>query len=294
MRYKKPEPSHTEMKGPGDVYPSAEVWPEKLYYWDLKDPIHILAAFKGKNGEPIHPDSIHASIISGSRPRPPMNLEFSDRGDGIMMATVNLDAETARRNRGEWGVYVDAYIEGERRGPTAPFYLMLTDAKVSGPYRVEIENGSLVAYVGVQGTVPSRQHLKGELWGPHGEPISYAWVRNDATPVGPSTMKLTFYGKVIRDSGIDGPYEVKNLLLTTFDDNNDRIENVAVSPGLTSPAWSHTQFTDVPINGNNEVLNEKKKILGEELEQARAGLYDPNDPLPARPTAANKDAPSPQ
>lgn len=294
MRYHPPEVSHNEMKGPGDVYPSAEVYPEKLYYWDLKEPVRIFAVFKDSKGNLTHPDTIHAGIIDGSHPRPHLSLDFADRGDGVMVATLPIDAETARRNRGEWAVHVDSYIEGQRRGPTNVFYLMLTDAKVTGPYRVALENGSLVAYVGIDASHAGIQHLKGELWGPKGEAISYAWVRNDSTPLGPSTMKLTFYGKVIRDSGVDGPYEVKNLLLTSFDENYDRIEDPAVSPGITSPPWSHNQFTDVPINGDNAILNEKKKILGEELDQARAGLYDPNDPIPARPTTVAKDSPPPQ
>jgi hypothetical protein len=119
-------------------------------------------------------------------------------------------------------------------------------------------------------------------------------VRDDNVHVGLNTMKLVFYGKAIRDSGINGPYRIKNLLLTTFEDNNDRLENPAVDPGLTTDAYAHTVFTDTPINGNNETLLDKKKILTEELDQARAGLYDPNDPIPPRSTNARKDVPPPQ
>jgi hypothetical protein len=292
MQYKPPVPSHNLLKGGGDVEPSVDLWPEKLYY-SLNEPIHLFAVCRDQNGV-THPDRLDAKTVSGTRQRPELPLDFQDRGDGTLVATLQIPPETARRNRGEWGVQVDAWIGGERRSPTNHFFLMATDARVTGPYRVDLENGNLVAYVGIDASAPSRQHLKGELWGPHGEAISYAWVRNDATPVGPSTMKLTFYGKVIHDSGVDGPYEIKNLLLTTFEDNNDRLENPAVSPGLLTPPWSHGQFTDVPINGDNAMLKEKQQILSEELAQAKAGLYDPNDPLPPRPTTVDKHAPPPQ
>jgi hypothetical protein len=292
MRYQPPVPSHTLLKGGGDVEPSAEVWPEKLHY-GLGERIRIFAVFRDQHGV-TQPERLLARTIGGLRQRPELPLAFADQGDGTMVATLELPLEVARRNRGEWGVQVDAFIHGERRSPTNLFFLMATDAKVSGPYRVAIEDGNLVAYVGIEATAPSRQHLKGELWGPKGEPISYAWVRNDATPVGASTLKLVFYGKVLRDSGVDGPYELRNLLLTTFEDNNDRLETPAVDPAVRTPPWAHTQFTDRAINADNAVLTEKKRILTEELEQAKNGLYDPNDPLPARPTTASKDAPPPE
>ena len=151
-----------------------------------------------------------------------------------------------------------------------------------------------MAYVGITADRPSRQHLKGELRGPKGEPISYAWVRNDETPSGASTMKLVFYGKVIRDSGVDGPYHLRNLLLMTFEDNNDCIENPAVDVDFTSPPLTHTAFTDVSINASNEALLEKQKILAEEVAQARAGQYDPNAPIPPGEPVASKDVPPPQ
>lgn len=291
MQYKKPEPFHTMSKGPEDDEPSVELWPEKLNY-GVGEPIRIFATFR--NHGVTRPDHLNAHTMGGHRPRPEIPLDFQDQGDGTLVATLNIADEMARRNRGEWGVIVESFVAGQRRGPTTQFFIMATDAKVTGPYRVALEDGSLAVYVGVTGSAPSRQHLKGELWGGKGEAISYAWVRDDHVHVGLNTMKLVFYGKVIRDSGIDGPYEIRNLLLTTFDDNNDRIENPAVDPQLRTDAYGHTAFTDKSINGDNAMLKEKQQILAEELENAKKGLYDPYDPIPARPSRVSKDSPLPQ
>jgi hypothetical protein len=148
--------------------------------------------------------------------------------------------------------------------------------------------------VTINATAESRQHLKGELWSAHDDPIAYAWVRNDDTPVGNSEMKLVFYGKLMRDMGIDGPYRVKNLLLTTSDQNWDRLENPAVDPNLLTPPFKHTDFTDVPINGNDPTLTEKRDILEGELAKAQANGYDPNNMEPPPVTKADKNAPPPQ
>ena len=292
MRYKKPEPAHTRAAGPGDSEPSVELWPERLNY-ALNEPIRILAIAHGKNGI-TKLESVTAKTVGGIRPRPEYPLEFSDRGDGVFVANLTVPAGVAMHNRGDWGVMLDCYVEDEHRVAHTQFNLMATDARVTGPYHLAVENGSVVAYVGITADRPSRQHLKGELWGPRGEPISYAWVRNDETPSGQSTMKLVFYGKVIRDSGVDGPYHLRNLLLTTFEDNNDRLENPAVDIDLASEPWPHTMFTDVSINATNETLLEKQKILAEELSQAKQGLYDPNNPIPPREPIASKDVPPPQ
>lgn len=292
MRYHKPEPAHTRAAGPGDADPSVELWPERLNY-ALNEPIRILAIAHGKSG-PTTLESVTANTIGGLRTRPELPLEFTDRGDGTYVANLTIPEGVAMKNRGDWGVKLDCVVGGEHRVAHTQFNLMATDARVTGPYRMAVENGNLVAYVGITADRPSRQHLKGELWGPKGEPLSYAWVRNDETPAGTSTMKLVFYGKVIRDSGVDGPYHLRNLLLMTFEDNNDRLENPAVDIDLASEAWPHTLFTDASINADNETLREKERILAEELAQAKAGQYDPNQPIPPREPIASKDVPPPR
>ncbi len=293
MRYKAMEPVHSINMGPGEKAPVLEVWMEKVYYTSPTEPIHVFMQLHDEHG-PVRPDTLTANTLSTVHGRPELPINFTDRGDGTMMATVPITPEMAKANRGHWGILVDTMTGSEHRAATTMFDLMFTDAKITGPYKVYVDNGSLAVEVGISATEAGIQHLKGELWGPHDEPISYAWVRNDTTPVGPSTLKLVFYGKVIRDSGVDGPYRIRNLVLTSFDASFDRIENLPVDPGPTTEAYRHDVFTDVPINGNNQVLAEKKQILQEELSQSEQGLYDPNDPIPARPSKADKNAPPPQ
>jgi len=286
LMYHPPSFGHGVMKGPGGADPTVEVWPEKLFF-RLGEPIRIFATFRDGDA-PIQPDSIDAKTVRALRPRPELPLQFTDRGDGVMVATLTLSDDVARANRGEWGVSLDSYVKGEHRQPHTHFFVQVTDATITGPYRFALEQGSVALYVGVNVTAPSSQGLRGELWGPHGEPIAYSGAHGDHLPVGSSTMKLTFYGKVIRDSGVDGPYHIKNLVLMTTDENSDRFENDPVDPDLSTPPWTHDVFTDRSINGDNPVLLEKKQILTEERDQAKAGLYDPNDPIPPRPSTVDK------
>jgi hypothetical protein len=108
-------------------------------------------------------------------------------------------------------------------------------------------------------------------------------------------MRVVFYGKVIRDSGVDGPYRIKNLVLSTFDSRMDRIDNPPVDPELVTPPWKHATFTDVPINGSNDMLNDKRATLEQELWKAQNNRFDPNQPDQPPPASDRiKSGPDPQ
>lgn len=290
MQYKQPVPFHTEATGPDGAAPKLELYPDKLDYAP-GEPVRIVAVAHGAAGI-VEFDALTGKTIGGVRTRPTVDLAWEPQPDHTFVATLAIPEDTAQKNRGDWGVMVDCEIEGEHRVATTQFREMGTDAKITGPYRVAVEEGSLSVYVTVQATAPSRQHLRGELWSTRGAPVAYAWVRNDETKVGASEMKLVFYGKTIRDSGQDGPYRIENLLLTTFDDNDDRLENPALDPDLETPAYARTMFTDTPVNADNTVLNEKKKVLEGELAKAESDGYDPKHyEAPPSPRASKAEPP---
>jgi hypothetical protein len=293
MRYQPRAPYHTEAAGPGDSFPKLELFTGKSSY-GVGQPVQIIAIAHGASGvEPF--DAITGKTVGGKAQRPEIDLQWAEQSDGSQMAQLTLPPEVARANGGDWGVFVDCMIEGQHRIGTTQFDLTATTATVTGPYRVAVENKSLVLYAGITATDPSVTLLNAELWGPGDEPISYGWVRNEQTPVGPTTMRIVFYGKVIRDSGVDGPYRIKNLVLSTFDSHMDRIDNPAVDPDLVTGPLKHTDFTDVPINGSNDMLNEKRATLEGELWKAENNRFDPNQPDQPPPVGDRvKSGPDPQ
>ena len=292
MQYKSPTPFHGEHPGPGGAYPTLEFYTDKVNY-AAGEPVKVTAVARGKEGV-VRFDALTGKTMGALKPRPEMSLDWVEQPDHTYVATLQIPADVARTNRGEWGINIDCMISGEHRVGHNQFYEMVTDGNLVGPYRAALETGSLTLYATVKATAPGRFHLKGELWSMRDDPIAYAWVRADATPVGDSTMKLVFYGKTIRDSGFDGPYRVKNLLLTQFEDDNERIVNDPVDPNLVTDAYKRTAFTDVPINGDNPTLNEKKGILEGELNKANHNGFDPNKRDPGPPTKTPKDSPPPQ
>jgi hypothetical protein len=292
MQYKSPTPFHGEHPGPGGAYPTLEFYTDKVNY-AAGEPVKVIAVAHSKDGV-IGFDALTGKTIGALKPRPEMTLDWQEQPDRSYVATLQIPADVARRNRGEWGINIDCMIQGEHRVGHNQFYEMVTDGKLVGPYRAALENGSLTVYATMNATAPGRFHLKGELWSMRDDPIAYAWVRADATPIGESTMKLVFYGKTIKDGGFDGPFRVKNLVLTQFEDDNERIVNDPVDPNLVTDAYKRTSFTDAPINGDNAALNEKKGILEGELKKAQGNGFDPNHRDPGPPTKASKDVAPPQ
>jgi hypothetical protein len=294
MRYKAPVPFHGDHPGPGGVPPTLEFWTDKVNYAP-GEPVKVFAQAHGKNGGNTRFDALTGHTFGAFKPRPDVSLDFAEGPDLTYVATLTVPADVARKERGQWDINIDCQIDGEHRVGHNQVYFMATDATVTGPYRVVLENGSLSVYVTINATAASLQHLKGELWTTKGDPVAYAWVRNDHTPVGASEMKLVFYGKTIRDSGVDGPYRIKNFVLTTYDAEFTGYANDPVDPSLVTPAYPRTSFTDVPINGDNAALNEKKGVLEGELKKAHGNGYDPNHPdPPGPPSKLPKDSPPPQ
>lgn len=82
-----------------------------------------------------------------------------------------------------------------------------------------------------------------ELWGSASgdEPIAFGRQRFDRLEAGRQRVELLFGGQIIRDSGIDGPYTVRNLKLMQVDTlpphEQDPILELAPTPG-----WRSTDF----------------------------------------------------
>lgn len=204
-------------------------------------------------------------------------------GDGVFTGRIALP--DGRDKIGEWAFGVSAEIDGNTLAAESAFQIAALDAEIRGNYRIAKENGSLALYVDLNVLRPGFEHLRAELWA--GEtPIAEAWHAETVGP-GSTTYRVAFYGKVIRDMGIDGPYTVRHLVLTT-DSNAGRFAAPAVDPVITTAPYRADEFTDAPKNGDSALLQEQLRLARAQLGQAERGEIDPDNPSPPRTTSLDK------
>jgi len=116
---------------------------------------------------------------------------------------------------------------GVRRIPQALIYTKGPRAKLTGKWKDEVHDGHLWLSAEVEVEAAGTFTLMAELFGPNREPI--ALVRTmTALDAGTRWMTMRVWGKAIRDAGVPGPYEVRDVLLT-----RDMIERGDYDPGPT-------------------------------------------------------------
>ena len=97
-------------------------------------------------------------------------------------------------------------------------------AAFTGNFRDEVRDGSLWVETGIEVYEPGFYRIDAHLHGPAGEPIGWTSFKGD---LGRSdgVVPLRFFGRVIRDVGIAGPYEVRALRGYRFRDGEfpDRV-----------------------------------------------------------------------
>ncbi|HET7499729.1 MAG TPA: choice-of-anchor X domain-containing protein [Kofleriaceae bacterium] len=124
---------------------------------------------------------------------------------------------------------------GTRRVPQALIYTAGPRAHLTGRWRDEARDGHLVLAAEVAVEAEGMFALMAQLVGPARQPI--ALVRAMETlPAGTHWMTLRVWGKAIHDAEIDGPYEVRNVLL-----RRDVPERGDYEPGPTVLSAHHTR-----------------------------------------------------
>ncbi|MGZ3419120.1 MAG: hypothetical protein ACXWUG_25700 [Polyangiales bacterium] len=115
-------------------------------------------------------------------------------------------------------VFVEVHFEapnglGPRTYSTVVSYGRKPSAQLTGKYSDAIVDGSLSVQAGVHVDVPGDYRLIASLYGPDGETAIAFGKAVGTLPVGDTSMTLSFFGKILRDKGIDGPYVLRYLML---------------------------------------------------------------------------------
>lgn len=102
---------------------------------------------------------------------------------------------------------------GGRRYGTAMMYSREPGGRINGKFTDAVVGGNLEIGVGVDVSTKSKFRLIASLYGPDGETaIAFSSATEPLEP--PSgTIPLRVFGKVLHDRGLDGPYQLRYLML---------------------------------------------------------------------------------
>ncbi|MBL8627792.1 MAG: hypothetical protein JNK64_41290 [Myxococcales bacterium] len=135
-------------------------------------------------------------------------------GDHLYTATL---APTAAQGEALLGQVIvegrgDFPDAGLRRVPSALIYTLGPDAVLTGAWRDRLDGGHLILEAEVAVARAGTFTINAQLVGPQREPL--VWTRATAAlPAGKGWLTLPIWGKALREAGVDGPYQVRNVLL---------------------------------------------------------------------------------
>jgi hypothetical protein len=239
--------------GPDGAEPILVVFPDQVSF-ESPDPV-LLYAYLSVNDSRVPAASITATITSEDL-QPLAPLVYSDDGaNGDRMAGDYL--YTARFDPGPDFVpdlsesflvrVVAETTDGEPRSAATGFLYSSPHAHLTGNYRDAIVDGSLVIEAEVAVSRAGRFHLEGTLYSADGQrPVGEAQVAGELAP-GRQWMRLTFFGRIINQSQIDGPYLLRFVALSTTT-AMPNAKNRLVANAYVTPAYRAAQFSPEPFN----------------------------------------------
>lgn len=278
-RWRAPQPHHQVVEDPNAPGRTLELWPEKQMF-ATGDPI-VVHARVVEGGVAVAIPRLEAFTESPPRlARPVLDLELRDDGGGgdaiagdfVYSAMVPLDRLPAREQAGAWGYRVRAHFGGMPLETTNQFVVWPGGATLGGRYRDQIDDGSLVIHCAVRAAEPTEIQVRGELHGPGGEEIAFAWV-NATIPEGTTDVPLRFWGKAIHDRGVDGPYQLRNVVLGY--PRGRLIGPEAVALAHVTARYAAAQFRSDGYNADNPMFGEQISEYEQVLAKAERGELEP-------------------
>jgi hypothetical protein len=170
-------------------------------------------------------------------------------GDGIYTASFTLpaaqqpDLGTAKNI----AVKVTASnAKQEQRVALGGFLFSRPGAQLSGEYQDRVSEGSLVIAAKLEVNVAGRYHIAGVLASTLGESIALAQSAAYFEP-GVHWLELKFYGLVLREAGVAGPYSLNSVTLTTAGSMPNALGPVLNAVHVSQP-YVTSMFTNKPFN----------------------------------------------
>jgi hypothetical protein len=133
--------------------------------------------------------------------------------------------------------------DGIMRYPLVMTYSREPDATINGKYSDAPSAGGLTISVGVTATQPGTYRVLGSLYSRDGQhAIAIANARATLSQ-GDGAIPLAFFGKTLHDSGIDGPYDLRFLMLYQQLSEGTEIAGDTVDNAYTTSAYRASSFS---------------------------------------------------
>ncbi|MCB1174107.1 MAG: hypothetical protein KDK39_11095 [Leptospiraceae bacterium] len=211
---------------------------------------------------------------------PPISMG-DDGTNGDQKAGDKIYTIVVRTGTQDWGqmtVTADFEVEGLKHSQRADFYSTphIVAEFNEGGIRDSVEDGSLYIYVPVNIKKAGYYEFQANLQEAGGDKrfIAHSTVREDFK-AGPQNIRFEFFGKIIRDINVDGPYVVReirgkrhNSPVSKAQAEASRREGTTLTAETTEPLWEDieplgkdytTQAYTVSQFSNTEYDSEEKQ-----------------------------------
>ena len=239
--------------GPEGEEPTLVVFPDQVSF-EAPDAV-LLYAYLSVNQARVPAAAISGAITSEDL-QPLAALTYTDAGSGgdrvagdyVYTARFEPGPDFAPELSESFLVRVVAETtDGAQRIAATSFLYSRPHARLTGSYRDSIVDGSLVIEAEVEVDRPGRFHLEGTLYSQDGrQGIGEAHTAGELAP-GRQWMRLTFFGRIINQSQIDGPYLLRFVALSTTTAMPNAKNRLVENAHLTG-AYRAVQFRAAPFD----------------------------------------------
>jgi hypothetical protein len=241
-------------RGPNGEDPALTVFPA-LAGFEAPEPA-VLYAYLSVGETMIVARDVRAIVLTDDL-TPVAEVVYRDDGiapdgaadDRLYTATFSPDAEAARALARSYMVRVTAVTPADDlRFAATSFLYSAPHAQLTGSYRDAMVDGSLSIEAEVEVTQAGRFHLEGSLYTADGG-RGLAWAQNAIDlPPGRHWIPLSYYGLAFREAGVDGPYLLRYVALSTAtampNGKNRLMENAHVTRAYRASAFTERSFDD--------------------------------------------------
>ncbi|MEW6268774.1 MAG: hypothetical protein AB1689_05685 [Thermodesulfobacteriota bacterium] len=241
-------------KGRDGKEPTLHVKPARLAF-EAPEPV-VLYAWLSVDGDPVPSVTLRGTLLSEDL-QPLATFDFVDdgtsgdavEGDDLRAVTLHLPDELTPELSASYLVDVKAITEDDDdRAAATSFQYANPHARLTGRFAEEVVDGSLRLSAEVEVWRAGRFHIEATLYDAAGtQPIAWAQGAAELAP-GVQSMTLTFFGAALRDRGIDGPYLLRYVALSTttaMPNAKSRVlENAFVTRAHRATAFSADGFDD--------------------------------------------------
>ncbi len=209
---------------------------------------------------------VYRELLGVTTPTLPPVYIGDDGSGGDATANDKVYTITVRPTQQDWGdlfVEIDAQVSGFRHNQrTSWFSTPQTVGEFVSGVRDNLVNGNLVFYVPVRINKKGYYEFEANLQEAEGDQrfVASAYFEAELEP-GAHTIELTYFGKVLADQGVDGPYVLRELRgrrdnspISPAEVLRARTEGRSVTATHTEPMWEYMRpaanFTSQPYRAD--------------------------------------------